>query len=162
MGDGVIPIRINLNGVEKKIMVSPNERLIDVLREKLYVRSVKAGCLRGECGTCTVLFNGRPVKSCLVLAIEADGASILTVEGLGKHGKPSLIQRAFIEKFGFQCGFCTSAFILAGHYIVENMPDATEDEIKEVLNSTLCRCTGYKQIIEAIQLAQKWKKEGKQ
>ena len=158
----MIPIRINLNGVEKKIMVSPNERLIDVLREKLYVRSVKAGCLRGECGTCTVLFNGRPVKSCLVLAIEADGASILTVEGLGKHGKPSLIQRAFIEKFGFQCGFCTPAFVLTGHYIVENMPDATEDEIKEVLNSTLCRCTGYKQIIEAIQLAQKWKKEGKQ
>ena len=97
--------------------------------------------------------NGFPVKSCQVLAVEADGADIVTVEGLSKNGKPSLIQKAFIEKFGFQFGFCTPAFILAGHYIVENMPDATDEEIKEVLNGIVCRCTGYKQIIDAIKLA---------
>lgn len=158
---GTITITLTVNGVKKTIEVKPNERLIDVLREKLYIKSVKAGCLRGECGTCTVLFNGKPVKSCLILAPEADGAEIVTVEGISKPGKPALIQKAFIEKFGFQCGFCTPAFVLVGHYIVENMPDATDEDIVELLNSTLCRCTGYKQIIEAIKLALQWKKEGK-
>ncbi len=154
-----ITIRLKVNGVEKEVAVKPNERLLDVLREKFYINSVKAGCLRGECGICTVIMNGRLVKSCLVLAPEADGAEILTVEGLSRPGKPSVVQRAFIEKFGFQCGFCTPAFIMAAYWIVENMPDASEEEIKEILNSVICRCTGYKQIIEAIKYAIGLKKQ---
>ena len=154
-----ITIRLKVNGVEKEVAVRPNERLLDVLREKFYINSVKAGCLRGECGICTVIMNGKLVKSCLVLAPEANGAEILTVEGLSKPGKPSVVQRAFIEKFGFQCGFCTPAFIMAAHWIVENMPDASEEEIKEILNSVICRCTGYKQIIEAIKYAIELKKQ---
>ena len=103
--------------------------------------------------------NGKPVKSCLVLAAEADGSEIITLEGLGSPNKPALIQKAFIEAFGYQCGFCTGGFILLGHWILENMPDASEEEVKEILNGILCRCTGYKQIIEAIRLAQRWKRE---
>ncbi len=152
-------IRLKVNGVEKEVTVKPNERLLDVLREKFYINSVKAGCLRGECGICTVIMNGNLVKSCLVLAPEADGAEILTVEGLSRPGKPSVVQRAFIEKFGFQCGFCTPAFIMAAYWIVENKPDASEEEIKEILNSVICRCTGYKQIIEAIKYAVELKKQ---
>ncbi len=154
-----IIIRLKVNGVEKEVAVKPNERLLDVLREKFYINSVKAGCLRGECGICTVIMNGNLVKSCLVLAPEADGAEILTVEGLSRPGKPSAVQRAFIEKFGFQCGFCTPAFIMAAYWIVENKPDASEEEIKEILNSVICRCTGYKQIIEAIKYAVELKKQ---
>ena len=154
-----ISITLTVNGRKKVLEVAPNERLIDILRYKLDLRSVKAGCLKGECGTCLVLMNGRPVKSCLVLAAEADGSEIITLEGLGSPNKPALIQKAFIEAFGYQCGFCTSGFILLGHWILENMPDASEEEIKEILNGILCRCTGYKQIIEAIRLAQTWKRE---
>ncbi len=146
-------IRLKVNGVEYNVRVRNNERLLDVLRDKLGFTSVKAGCLRGECGVCTVIMNNELVKSCLVLAVEADGSEILTIEGLSRNGKPSLIQKAFIERFGFQCGFCTPAFILAGHWILNNMPDASEHEIKEVLNSIICRCTGYKQIIDAIKYA---------
>lgn len=154
-----ISITLTVNGRKKVLEVAPNERLIDILRNKLDLRSVKAGCLKGECGTCLVLMNGKPVKSCLVLAAEADGSEIITLEGLGSPNKPALIQKAFIEAFGYQCGFCTSGFILLGHWILENMPDASEEEIKEILNGILCRCTGYKQIIEAIRLAQTWKRE---
>ena len=154
-----ISITLTVNGRKKILEVAPNERLIDILRYKLDLRSVKAGCLKGECGTCLVLMNGKPVKSCLVLAAEADGSEIITLEGLGSPNKPALIQKAFIEAFGYQCGFCTGGFILLGHWILENMPDASEEEIKEILNGILCRCTGYKQIIEAIRLAQRWKRE---
>ena len=154
-----ITIKLKVNGIEKEVTVKPNERLLDILREKFYINSVKAGCLRGECGICTVIMNGKLVKSCLVLAPEANGAEILTVEGLSKLGKPSVVQRAFIEKFGFQCGFCTPAFIMAAYWIVENIPNATDDEIKEILNSVICRCTGYKQIIEAIKYAMELKKK---
>jgi len=154
-----ISITLTVNGRKRVLEVAPNERLIDILRNKLDLRSVKAGCLKGECGTCLVLMNGKPVKSCLVLAAEADGSEIITLEGLGSPNKPALIQKAFIEAFGYQCGFCTSGFILLGHWILENMPDASEEEIKEILNGILCRCTGYKQIIEAIRLAQTWKRE---
>jgi len=152
-------IKLKVNGIEKEVVVGSNERLLDVLKDKFHINSVKAGCLRGECGICTVIMNGKLVKSCLVLAPEADGAEVITVEGLSRPGKPSVVQRAFIEKFGFQCGFCTPAFIMAAHWIVENMPNASEEEIKEVLNSVICRCTGYKQIIDAIKYAIELKRQ---
>mgnify|MGYP000459834739 CR=1 FL=1 len=152
-------ISLTVNGVRREVEVKPYESLFHVLRDKLYLRSVKGNCFRGECGVCTVIMNDKLVKSCQVLAVEADGAEILTAEGLSRDGKPSPIQRAFIEKFGFQCGFCTPAFILAGHWIAKNMPKATDEEIKEILNGIVCRCTGYLQIIEAIKLGIKYYRE---
>ena len=153
-------ITLTVNGIRKKVYVKPNETLLSVLRRSFNVRSVRPGCFRGECGSCTVIMNGELVKSCLILAAQADGAEIITVEGLTKNGRPAPIQRAFIAKFGFQCGFCTPAFILAGHWIVNNRPDATEEEIKEIISGMVCRCTGYRQIIDAIKYAIELVKKG--
>ncbi len=149
----MVRITLTVNGEKKEVDVSISESLLHVLRDKLHLRSVKANCYRGECGICTVIMNNRLVKSCQVLAVEADGAEIITVEGLTRDGKIAPIQRAFIEKFGFQCGFCTPAFVLAGHWIVNNMPKASEDEIREIISGIVCRCTGYKQIVDAIKYA---------
>ncbi len=157
------PVRITLtvNGIKRELDVMPNESLLHVLRDRLHIISVKGNCFRGECGICTVLMNGRPVKSCQVLAPEADGSEIVTLEGLVKNGEPSLVQKAFLEEFGYQCGFCTSAFVLLGEWIINNIPNPTEEQIKEVLNAVVCRCTGYQQIIKAIMKAAQWKREGK-
>jgi carbon-monoxide dehydrogenase small subunit len=159
----VKPVRITLtvNGVKRELDVMPNESLLHVLRDRLHIISVKGNCFRGECGICTVLMNGRPVKSCQVLAPEADGSEIVTLEGLSKNGEPSLVQKAFLEEFGYQCGFCTSAFVLLGEWIINNIPNPTEEQIKEVLNAAVCRCTGYQQIIRAIKKAAQWKREGR-
>jgi len=146
----MMEITLTVNGIRKKVYVKPNVTLLSVLRRSFNVRSVRPGCFRGECGSCTVIMNGELVKSCLVLAAQTDGAEIITVEGLSRPGVISPIQRAFIAKFGFQCGFCTPAFILAGYWIAINMPNATEEEIKEILNGIICRCTGYKQILDSI------------
>ncbi len=161
MRDEVL-IKLRVNGVWREVWVRPNERLLDVLRDRLSLRSVKAGCLRGECGLCTIIMNGQLVKSCLVLAVEADGADIVTLEGIGEPGKPSLVQKAFIEKFGFQCGFCTPAFILITHWLCRNMPQASVEEVKKVLNSAICRCTGYEQILDAVMYALRSCREGRE
>lgn len=152
-------ITLKVNGKIYKVDVRPHETLLKVLRHKLNIKSVKAACWRGECGLCTIIMNGKLVKSCLILAIEADGAEILTVEGLAPFGTLAPIQKAFIEYAAFQCGFCTPAFILTAHYILSKNPNVTEDEIKEYLNSVLCRCTGYKHIIDAIKAASKYYKK---
>ncbi len=146
-------VRLKVNGEERMVDVEPNERLLDVFRDKLFIRSVKPGCWRGECGTCTVIMDGELVKSCLILAVEADGSEITTVEGLLEDGKLNPLQKAFVELGGFQCGFCTPAFLLSAHWLLSRNPNASEDEIKEVLNAVLCRCVGYKQIIEAVKAA---------
>ncbi len=148
-------ITLTVNGERRKAMVKDNELLLDVLRDKLYVKSVKAACWRGECGLCTVLMNDRLVKSCLVLAVEADGAEILTAEGLVKDGEPSPIQKAFIEKGALQCGFCTPAFVISSHKLLTMNPNPSDDEIRSFLSGLICRCGTYNQIIEAIREAQK-------
>lgn len=155
-------ITLYINGSKKTIDVSPSERLIDVLRRRLGIKSVKAGCFVGDCGLCTVIMDGRLVKSCLVLAAEADEANITTLEGISKYEDQRYVQKAFIESFGYQCGFCTPAFILTTYWITENMVNASEEEIKEVLNSVVCRCTGYRQILDSVRLAIKWKREGRE
>ena len=157
----MVKIKLKVNDIEKEIDVRPNETLVEVLREKFHVKSVKASCYRGECGVCTVILNGKLVKSCLVLAPEVDGAEILTLEGISRFKEGELMQKAFIESFGFQCGFCTPAFVLTGFWIARYRPDATDEEIKEILNSLVCRCTGYKQVIQAIKLGLKYCKEAK-
>ncbi len=149
----LIPIKLVVNGVEREVYVKPWETLLEVLRDKLLLKSVKAGCLRGECGTCIVIMDNKLVKSCLVLAVEADGSEITTLEGLSDIGKPHIVQKAFIEKFGFQCGYCTPAFILIAYWLLKNKPSASREEVMELVNSVLCRCTGYKQVIESIEYA---------
>jgi carbon-monoxide dehydrogenase small subunit len=151
-------ITLTVNGRRRVLDVKPSERLIDVLRNRLGIKSVKAGCLVGDCGICTVLVDGKPLKSCLVLAAEASGSSITTLEGLSDNMRPSHVQRAFVRAFGYQCGFCTPAFVLTAHWIVENMLNASDEEIMGVLNSITCRCTGYRQILDAVKLAIKMKK----
>lgn len=153
-----IRITLTVNGQKHEIEVEPNETLLDVLRDKLGIKSIKAGCWRGECGICTVIMNDKPVKSCLVLAAEADGAEIITVEGLMKDGRISPLQKAFIEHGAIQCGFCTPGFLLTAHWLLSKNPDVTREEVIEAINGLICRCTGYEQIIEAILAAAKYYK----
>jgi carbon-monoxide dehydrogenase small subunit len=130
--------------------VALNGTLLDLLRNRLKITSVKKGCDLGECGTCTVLLNGKPVRSCLMLAVQADNTEVTTLEGLTGLGELSVIQEAFMEKYGFQCGFCTPGMILVTKALLDENPNPTVDEIEQALEGNLCRCTGYEQIIESV------------
>ncbi|MFW9992589.1 MAG: (2Fe-2S)-binding protein [Candidatus Odinarchaeota archaeon] len=141
---------ITVNEQVKKIEVNPNETLLDVLRNRLHLKSVKAACWRGDCGLCTVLVNGIPMKSCLILALEMEGQEITTVEGLNKEGMLTAVQRAFIDCGAVQCGFCTPAFVLTAESLLNRNPEPTREEIQEEITGILCRCTGYEQLIQAI------------
>ena len=145
-------ISLTLNGERRTVDVAPNDILLDVLREKLGVKSPKTGCERGDCGVCTVLLDGKPVRSCLILAVEAEGHEITTVEGLGKDGMTPL-QQAFIDRNAFQCGFCAPGVVLTATALLRENPNPTEEEIREALSGNLCRCTGYDSIVEAIKAA---------
>jgi carbon-monoxide dehydrogenase small subunit len=145
-------IRMAINGQNRNVEVRPNELLADVLRERLGLTGTKIGCEAGECGACTVLINGKPTLSCLTLAIECEGKEILTIEGIGDAAKGELhpLQKAFVEHYGVQCGFCTPAMILTAKAFLEKNPSPNEDEIREAINGVICRCTGYMQIVESI------------
>jgi carbon-monoxide dehydrogenase small subunit len=147
-------ISFMLNGEYRDVDVSPNDTLLDVLREKMGVKSPKIGCDRGDCGTCTILLDGKTAKSCLILAIEVDGHSIVTVEGLCKE-KPTKLQETFVENNAFQCGFCAPGFVLSGTELLERNSSPTEHEVKEAISGNLCRCTGYQPIIDSIMEAAK-------
>jgi carbon-monoxide dehydrogenase small subunit len=155
-------INIKINGVDRKLEIKDNELLLDVIRDRAGVKSVKAGCWRGECGLCTVLLDGKPVKSCFVLAIEADGREVTTAEGLAPEGQLSPIQKHFVEKGALQCGFCTPSFVLTAHYLLSVNPNPTENEIREYLSGHICRCGTYKQMIEAILECAKEQNQAKQ
>lgn len=142
-------ISLKLNGEKRSVDVEPSDILLDVLREKLGIKSPKVGCERGDCGVCTVLLDGRTVRSCLILAIEADGHEITTVEGLGKDGLTPL-QESFLKHNSFQCGFCAPGMVLAATELLERDPHPTKEAIKEAVSGNLCRCTGYQQIIDAV------------
>jgi carbon-monoxide dehydrogenase small subunit len=129
--------------------VEPNEVLLDVLRDKLGVKSPKIGCERGDCGACTILLDGRTARSCLILAIETDGHEIVTVEGIGRGGMTPL-QQAFVRHNAFQCGFCAPGVVLAATELLQRNPLPTAQEVKEALGGNLCRCTGYEPIVEAV------------
>jgi len=143
-------IKVKVNGVDRKVEVKDNELLLDVIRDTVGVKSVKAGCWRGECGLCTILLDEKPVKSCLVLAIEADGKDVKTAEGLAPKGQLSPLQKFFVEKGAIQCGFCTPSFVLTAHYLLSVNPDPTESEVREYLSGHICRCGTYKQMVEAV------------
>ncbi len=145
-------IQMVINGQDREIEVRPNELLADVLRERLGLTGTKIGCEAGECGACTVLINGKPTLSCLTLVIECEGKEILTIEGIGDVAKGELhpLQKAFVEHYGVQCGFCTPAMILTAKAFLEKNPSPNEDEIRDAINGVICRCTGYMQIVESI------------
>lgn len=143
-------ISVNVNGRVRKRMIKDNELLLDFLRERLEVRSVKAACWRGECGLCTVMLDGRLVKSCLVLAVEADGREVKTVEGIAQEGELAPIQKAFVSHGAAQCGFCTPAWVLATHELLRANPHPTDAELVEATAGLVCRCGTYNQIREAV------------
>ena len=142
-------INFILNGDPVSVEVAPNEKLLDVLRDKLGVKSPKYGCGRGECGSCTVLLNGKSIRSCITLAIEVDGQEITTLEGLQKNGMTTL-QKSFIEHNAFQCGFCAPGMTMTATELLNKNPHPDEEEIREAIAGNLCRCTGYDTIVKAI------------
>lgn len=144
-------ITLQINGDRYEITVAAHLTLLWVLREQLDITGPKECCGIGECGACTILLNGRAVNSCLILAVEADGSEIITVEGLGGENALDPIQEAFIAYGAVQCGFCTPGMIMSTKYLLDRNPHPSETEIKEALEGNLCRCTGYKRIIEAVQ-----------
>jgi aerobic-type carbon monoxide dehydrogenase small subunit (CoxS/CutS family) len=145
-------ITCKINSVEKRLVFEPHEKLLDVLRREGYY-GVKDGCKTGDCGTCTVIVNGRAVKSCMMFAAQAKDKEIVTIEGLTTKEGPHPLQRAFVEAGAVQCGFCIPGMILSAKVLLDENPRPTEDEIKEALNGILCRCTGYVEIIDAVKLA---------
>ena len=146
-------ITLRVNGSAEQVDVPSNLTLLQLLRDRLAVTGPKNGCAAGECGACTVLFNGEPVNSCLVLAVECDGAEVVTAEGLALEGQLDPVQTALIETGGVQCGFCTPGILISARALLNRNPQPTEAEIREALVGNLCRCTGYLRIIEAVRKA---------
>jgi aerobic carbon-monoxide dehydrogenase small subunit len=149
-GDNKLEISFTVNGEPRKVRAYPMERLLDVLRLEFGLTGAKEGCGEGECGSCSVLMDGALVNSCLVPALQAAGTSIATIEGLAEGEELHVLQEAFLECGGAQCGICTPGMILASVHLLNGKPDPTLDEIREGLSGNLCRCTGYSQILEAV------------
>ncbi len=150
-------ISITVNHETEQVVVPSNMTLMQMLRESLSLTGTKNGCSAGECGACTVLMNGEPVNSCMVLAAECDGAEITTVEGLARDRQLDPVQQALLEAGGVQCGFCTPGILIASRALLDRNPDPSEQEIAEALVGNLCRCTGYARIIRAVREAARLK-----
>ncbi len=146
-------ITLKVNGIEYQRMVEARMLLSDFLRHELGLTGTHVGCEHGVCGTCTVLLNGEPVRSCLIFAVQADGQEVTTVEGLGAIDQMHPLQEAFQEAHGLQCGFCTPGFLMTLVPFLEQNSNPSEEEIREVISGNLCRCTGYQKIIESVKLA---------
>ena len=143
-------LRFTVNDEPREIPVEPWWTLLDVLRDRLDLTGVKKGCDRGDCGACTVLLDGKPVASCSMLAVQAQGRRVTTIEGLAPAGRPHPIQQAFVDHSAVQCGFCTPGMILAAKALLDENPHPTADEVREAIAGNLCRCTGYAKIVEAV------------
>ena len=148
-------IRLTVNGEPVEAAVSYNQTLVQFLREDLGLTGTKHGCGLGDCGACTVLLDGKPVNSCLVLAVQAHDCDVLTIEGLAENGELHPIQQAFVDKGAIQCGFCTPGMILSAKALLEEKPNPSELDIRTAISGNLCRCTGYQKIVEAIDEAAK-------
>ena len=144
------PIKLTVNGVQYERLVEPRRLLVDFLRDDLELVGTHVGCEHGICGSCTVLFNGRAVRACLMFAVQADGAEIMTVEGLAEGEKLHPLQVAFHEKHGLQCGFCTPGMLMSAYEFLKENPNPTEAEVRKNMSGVLCRCTGYKQVTDAV------------
>jgi len=151
--DSLYPISIKINGGDFQIEVEAHHTLLTVLREQLDFTGPKEGCGVGECGACTVLLDGKPVNSCMVLAVEVDGQEVITIEGLGGPEALDTVQQAFVDHGAVQCGFCTPGMIMSAKYLLDTNPNPSEEEIKIALAGNLCRCTGYTKIIKAVKSA---------
>jgi aerobic-type carbon monoxide dehydrogenase small subunit (CoxS/CutS family) len=149
------PVTLTVNGVKHSIMVPPGRTLLELIRDDLGLIGTKHGCDDSNCGACTVLLDGKAVKSCCMLALQADGADVVTIEGLETREGLHPLQQAFIDQFSLQCGFCTPGMILAAKAVLDENPQADEDDIREGLHGNLCRCTGYKKIVEAVMAVQR-------
>lgn len=143
-------VRLVVNGIEHRLGIETRRLLCDVLREDLGLTGTNLGCEQGVCGSCTVLVDGQSVRSCLMLAVQADGAEIATVEGLAQNGEMNPLQSAFWDKQALQCGFCTPGFLMTGIELLRRNPDPSDDEIRNALAGNTCRCTGYEHIVDAV------------
>ena len=146
-------IELNVNGDIYEVAIDTHRTLLEVLRDHLELTGTKQACDQGDCGGCTVIMDGKTVLSCLVLAIEAQGKEIITIEGLAKEGKLHPVQQAFVDKGAIQCGFCSPGMIMSAKALLDRNTSPTEYEIKKAISGNLCRCTGYIKIIEAIKIA---------
>ncbi len=146
-------IRLTVNGRPYEAVVEPRTTLVDLLRGELALTGTHVGCEHGVCGACTVLWNGKAVRSCIMLAVQADGGDLMTVEGLSQDGQLHPIQQAFLEEHGLQCGFCTPGFLMSVYELLQRNANPADDEIKEMLGGHICRCTGYQSIVQAVRLA---------
>jgi carbon-monoxide dehydrogenase small subunit len=143
-------IQLTVNGEEYEVVVAPNQTLLEVLRDDLYLTGTKEGCGEGACGTCTVLLDGKPVRSCLTLAVEVQGRKVTTIEGLAPMGELHPVQKAFVEYGAIQCGFCSPGMILTTKALLDENPSPTEKEARQAISGNVCRCTGYAKIVEAV------------
>lgn len=148
-------INLTINGVPEKVLVASNATLMRMLRENLALTGTKNGCAAGECGACTVLLDGEPVNSCMVLAVECDGSQVITIEGLADDKQLDPLQEAIIQEGGVQCGFCTPGILVSARGLLDRNPDPSEEDIREALVGNLCRCTGYVRIVQSVQKAAK-------
>jgi len=146
-------VALTVNGEACDSDVEPRTLLVHFLRDHIGLTGTHVGCVVGECGACSVLVDGALVKSCLMLAVQADGREVVTIEGLAERGTLHPVQEAFVQRFALQCGFCTPGFVMAAHALLRSNPTPTEEEIRQVLSSNLCMCTGYMQIVEAVKEA---------
>jgi len=145
-----LQLTLSVNGEQRELLIDPRRTLLDVLRNQLDLRGTHRGCDTGNCGACTVILDGRLVTSCMVLAADCDGAEVLTVEGVSPDGQLHPIQRALVESGGIQCGYCTPGMVMASVALLSTNPHPTEEEVRMGLAGNLCRCTGYKKIVEAV------------
>ena len=150
-----VKVAFTLNGKEISLLVQPGERLLDTIRERLNLTGTKEGCGVGECGACTVILDGQAVNSCLVLTAQVDGREVRTVEGLSGEEELDKLQQAFIDHQAVQCGFCTPGMLMSARALLDDTRNPTREEIKTALDGNLCRCTGYQQIVEAVEAAAK-------
>jgi aerobic carbon-monoxide dehydrogenase small subunit len=146
-------MRLKINGVEKTLDIPDHELLLDTLRERLALFSVREGCSVGACGACTVLLDGQPASSCLLFTARLDGREVLTSEGLGGEQDPSVVQQTFLDAAGFQCGYCTPGMVLSVHALLAENPHPTDEEVREYLAGNICRCGAYPNIFEAVRRA---------
>lgn len=153
-------VTLNVNDEKYQVIVRPRESLLDVLRNKLNLTGTKKGCNEGDCGACTVIMDGRTVNACLVLAVEAEGQKITTVEGLAQGSQLHPLQESFVRHGGFQCGFCTPGMLMSAKVLLDEIPDPTEEQIRKGISGNLCRCTGYAKIVESIKDAAQSMKGG--
>ena len=153
-------IRVSINGRLYEEDVEPRQLLVHFLRENIGLTGTHVGCVVGECGACSILLDGKVVKSCLHLAVQADGREIITIEGLAKDGELNAVQEAFVKNYAFQCGYCTPGMVITSHALLQNNPSPSDEEIRKALAGNLCMCTGYVQIVDAVKEAAKVMKNG--